>query len=76
MVLRMLTQKTWDYFLEHREIIEEEVSGRRDSEEKERYLSADYMRLLGLVRHPEPDQLSQVDKLMVVIIGTVMMNTP
>ena len=76
MVLRMLTQKTWDYFLEHREIIEEEVSGRRDSEEKERYLSVDYMRLLGLVRHPEPDQLSQVDKLMVVIIGTVMMNTP
>ena len=76
MVLRMLTQKTWDFFLEHREIIEEEVNGRRDSEEKERYLSEDFMRLLGLVRHPEPDQLSQVDELMVVIIGTVMMNTP
>ena len=61
MVVRVLTQKTWDYFLDHRERIEEEMRGGRDSELGESYLSTDYMRLLGLVRHPEPDQLSQVD---------------
>ena len=61
MVIRVLTQRTWDYFLEHKERIEKEMRGERVSEPDESYLSTDYTRLLGLVRHPEPDQLSQVD---------------
>ena len=61
MVVRVLTQKTWDHFLKHKEKVEKEMRGGRDSEGGDSYLSTDFMRLLGLVRHPEPDQLSQVD---------------
>ena len=38
-----------------------EMRGEGESQGNESYLSTDYIRLLGLVRHPEPDQLSQVD---------------
>ena len=61
MVVRVLTQKTWDHFLKNKEKIEKEMRGRTNPEGDDSYLSTDYMRLLGLVRHPEPDQLSQVD---------------
>ena len=60
MVLRALTQESLEYFWVRKERIDKEIKGERDKTGDKEYRSTDYIRLLGLVKHPETDQLSLV----------------
>ena len=60
MVLRALTQESLEYFWDRKERIDKEIKGERDKTGDKEYRSTDYIRLLGLVKHPETDQLSLV----------------
>ena len=51
---------TLEYFWDRKERIDKEIKGERDETGDKEYRSTDYIRLLGLVKHPETDQLSLV----------------